>query len=112
MTDDPAEKPKPTGPRWTSPLPRPTRLPGITPQQDPGVDVNPDTIPGNHQGTDTVTAPQILCPNCSTEIKLTESLAATMIAAIRKQFEAQIAAKEADFTNTASPRRRPCRSAG
>jgi hypothetical protein len=44
-----------------------------------------------------VTDPQILCPNCSTEIKLTESLAAPMIAATRKQFEAQLAAKEADF---------------
>lgn len=44
-----------------------------------------------------MTDPQILCPNCSTEIKLTESLAAPMIAATRKQFEAQLAAKEADF---------------
>jgi hypothetical protein len=44
-----------------------------------------------------VTDPQILCPNCSTEIKLTESLAAPMIAATRKQFEAQLAVKEADF---------------
>jgi hypothetical protein len=44
-----------------------------------------------------VTDPQILCPNCSTEIKLTESIAAPMIAATRKQFEAQLAAKEADF---------------
>ena len=44
-----------------------------------------------------MTDPQILCPNCSTEIKLTESLAAPMIAASRKQFEAQLAAKEADF---------------
>ena len=41
--------------------------------------------------------PQILCPNCSTEIKLTELLAAPMIAATRKQFEAQLAAKEVDF---------------
>lgn len=44
-----------------------------------------------------MTDPQILCPNCSIEIKLTESLAAPMIAATRKQFEAQLAAKEADF---------------
>ncbi|WP_334366907.1 DUF2130 domain-containing protein [Bradyrhizobium sp. AZCC 1578] len=41
--------------------------------------------------------PQIVCPSCHTEIKLTESLAAPMIAATRKQFEAQLAAKEADF---------------
>jgi hypothetical protein len=44
-----------------------------------------------------VTDPQIVCPKCRTEIKLTESLAAPMIAASRKQFEAQLAAKEADF---------------
>ena len=44
-----------------------------------------------------MTDPQIVCPKCSTEIKLTESLAAPMIAASRKQFEAQLAAKEADF---------------
>src|SRR3954451_5934817 len=48
-------------------------------------------------GPDTVTDPQIVCPNCRTEIKLTESLAAPMIAASRKEFEAQLAAKEADF---------------
>jgi len=44
-----------------------------------------------------VTDPQIVCPHCRTEFKLTESLAAPMIAAARKQFEAQLAAKEADF---------------
>jgi hypothetical protein len=44
-----------------------------------------------------VTDPQIVCPNCRTEIKLTESLAAPLIAETRKQFEAQLAAKEADF---------------
>ena len=41
--------------------------------------------------------PQIICTNCGTEIKLTESLAAPIIAAARKQFDAQLAAKEADF---------------
>jgi hypothetical protein len=44
-----------------------------------------------------VTDPQIVCPNCRTEIKLTESLAAPLIAETRRQFEAQLAAKEADF---------------
>jgi hypothetical protein len=97
MTHDPAEKPKPTAPHRASQLPRPTRLPGITPRPGPNHAGNPDTIPSNHQRTNNVTDPQILCPNCSTEIKLTESLAAPMIAASRKQFEAQLAAKEADF---------------
>ncbi len=41
--------------------------------------------------------PQITCTKCGTEIKLTESLAAPLIVAARKQFEAQLAAKEADF---------------
>ena len=44
-----------------------------------------------------MTDPQIVCPHCRTEFKLTDSLAAPMIAAARKQFEAQLAAKEADF---------------
>src|ERR1700755_699625 len=41
--------------------------------------------------------PQIVCPNCRTEIKLTESLAAPLIAETRKRLEQQLAQKEADF---------------
>jgi hypothetical protein len=41
--------------------------------------------------------PKIICPNCHTEIKLTESLAAPLIAETRKRFEQQLAQKEADF---------------
>jgi hypothetical protein len=44
-----------------------------------------------------VTDPQIVCPNCRSEIKLTESLAAPLIAETRRQFEHQLAAKELDF---------------
>ena len=44
-----------------------------------------------------MTDPQIICTNCGTEIKLTKSLAAPIVAASRKEFEAQLAAKEADF---------------
>jgi hypothetical protein len=44
-----------------------------------------------------VTDPQIICTNCGTEIKLTESLAAPIVAASRKEFQAQLTAKEADF---------------
>lgn len=40
--------------------------------------------------------PTITCPNCSTEIKLTESLAAPLIHSVRKQYETKIAEKEAD----------------
>jgi hypothetical protein len=41
--------------------------------------------------------PQIVCPHCSTEIKLTESLAAPLIAETQKKFEQQLASKEAGF---------------
>jgi hypothetical protein len=44
-----------------------------------------------------VTEPQIVCPHCRTEIKLTQTLAAPLIAETRKQFEQQLAAKESDF---------------
>ncbi len=43
-----------------------------------------------------MTEPTITCPNCGTEIKLTESLAAPLIKATRKHFEEKIAEKEAD----------------
>jgi len=40
--------------------------------------------------------PTIICPNCKTEIKLTESLAAPLIETTRKQFEQQLAQKDKD----------------
>lgn len=40
--------------------------------------------------------PIIYCPNCRTEIKLTESLAAPLIEATRQQYEQKMAQKEAD----------------
>jgi hypothetical protein len=61
-----------------------------------GTPANPATFDAHR--TDTVTEPQIVCPNCHTEIKLTESLAAPLIAETRRQFEQQLAAKEADFS--------------
>lgn len=44
-----------------------------------------------------MTEPTITCPNCNTEIKLNESLAAPLIAATRKQFEQQLAQKDSDI---------------
>lgn len=38
--------------------------------------------------------PTIVCPNCKTEIRLTESLAAPLIEATRKQFDAKLAEKD------------------
>jgi hypothetical protein len=40
--------------------------------------------------------PTITCPNCKTEIKLNESLAAPLIAATRQQYEQRMAQKDAD----------------
>jgi len=42
--------------------------------------------------------PTIICPNCSTEIKVTESLAAPLIKATRQEFEAKLAEQEADVS--------------
>ena len=41
--------------------------------------------------------PTITCPNCKTEIKLTESLAAPLIESTRLEFEERLAQKDADF---------------
>jgi hypothetical protein len=45
-----------------------------------------------------MTEPTITCPSCSTEIKLTESLAAPLIRATREEYETKIARKEADVS--------------
>ena len=44
-----------------------------------------------------MTEPTIICPNCKTEIKLTESLAAPLIESTRKQFEQQLAHKDSEI---------------
>jgi hypothetical protein len=44
-----------------------------------------------------MTEPTIICPNCKTEIKLTESLAAPLIETTRRQFEQQLAQKDSDI---------------
>ncbi|MBH0176726.1 MAG: DUF2130 domain-containing protein [Nitrospira sp.] len=44
-----------------------------------------------------MTEPTITCPNCRTEIKLTESLAAPLIESTRRDFEKRLALKDADI---------------
>jgi hypothetical protein len=44
-----------------------------------------------------MTEPTIICPNCKTEIRLTESLAAPLIAATREQFEQQPSQKDEEI---------------
>lgn len=79
------------------PLPRPPQLRGITRAKGLNGVPSPGTITGKPERTDTVSDPQIVCPNCRTEIKLTESLAAPLIAETRRKFDQQLAAKEEDF---------------
>ncbi|MFZ2398346.1 MAG: DUF2130 domain-containing protein [Smithella sp.] len=49
-----------------------------------------------------MTEPTITCPNCKTEIKLTESLAAPLIEATRKEFEKRLSQKDADIAKRES----------
>ncbi len=44
-----------------------------------------------------MTEPTIICPNCKTEIKLTESLAAPLLEATRRDFEQRLAQKDTDI---------------
>jgi len=44
-----------------------------------------------------MTEPTIICPNCKTEIKLTESLAAPLIETTRKEYEKRLSQKDADI---------------
>lgn len=41
--------------------------------------------------------PTIICPNCKTEIKLTESLAAPLIESTRRDYEKRLALKDTDI---------------
>ena len=49
-----------------------------------------------------MTEPTIICPNCKTEIKLTESLAAPLIEATRQEFEKRLSQKNADIAKRES----------
>jgi len=44
-----------------------------------------------------MTEPTIICPNCKTEIKLTESLAAPLVESTRRQFEQRLAQKDTEI---------------
>lgn len=44
-----------------------------------------------------MTEPTIICPNCKTEIKLTESLAAPLLETARREYETRLAQKDTDF---------------
>jgi hypothetical protein len=44
----------------------------------------------------------VTCPNCRTEIKLTESLAAPLIEAVRRDYEERLVQKETDVAKRES----------
>jgi hypothetical protein len=94
-------------PMMRLPLPRRPQLPGIT--RPRGLSDAPllDNIAGDHQGNETVTDPQIVCPNCRTHIKLTESLAEPLVAQARSD---QIDHRVPD--RSARPRREAVESLG
>ncbi|HRQ73793.1 MAG TPA: hypothetical protein PLU35_12265 [Phycisphaerales bacterium] len=52
--------------------------------------------------------PTITCPNCKTEIRLTESLAAPLLAATRADYERRLSEKDAEVARReAAASRRP-----
>jgi hypothetical protein len=50
------------------------------------------------KGNAPMSDPTIVCPSCSKEIKLTESLSAPLIQATREEYEAKIAQKDSDIS--------------
>jgi hypothetical protein len=77
-------------------LPRRPRIPGTTSTQRPNTTASRDTESENARAPRMID-PQIVCPKCRTEIKLTESLAEPLVAEARRQFEQQLAKKEVEF---------------
>lgn len=67
--------------RWLAYIPPPIRLDGTT----------------NSKLDGPMNDPTIICPQCQHEIKLTESLAAPLLATTRREFEDRLAKKDADF---------------
>jgi hypothetical protein len=55
-----------------------------------------DRLITSYDAQSRINEPMVVCPNCKTEVKLTESLAAPLIEATRQQFNQKIAEKEAD----------------
>ncbi|HEY2920641.1 MAG TPA: DUF2130 domain-containing protein, partial [Candidatus Binatia bacterium] len=42
--------------------------------------------------------PTVVCPQCKTEIKLTESLAAPLLETVRRDYEQRLSQKDADIS--------------
>ena len=52
-------------------------------------------------GAGTAHEPTLHCPNCNHEIRLTESLAAPLLAETRQRFQEQLASKDAEIVRKA-----------
>jgi len=50
-----------------------------------------------------MTEPTISCPQCKTQIKLTESLAAPLVEATRREYEERLEQSNAEFVSQALP---------
>ena len=72
------DRPNPLSMRLPSQSPRRPAAPTAT----LGNSENPISLDANIYGIDAVTEPQIVCPNCPTEIKLTQSLAPGEMSAV------------------------------
>src|SRR5215469_1623919 len=78
-----------------------SNTPAASPLSQPGVWTSQSsrkvTSMSLHDTDSSMNEPTIVCPNCKSEIRLTESLAAALIEATRAQFEHKIAEMEADM---------------
>ena len=100
MTSDMENKVvKPTArPPGFLPLPRRPQLPGTSCGHLLSEAAAGATKETENARKKSMTDPQIVCPNCRTEIKLTESLAEPLVAETRRRFEQQLAAREVEFS--------------
>lgn len=53
-----------------------------------------------HGVDDRMNEPAIVCPNCKSEVKLTESLAAPLLESTRREYEERIAAKDSEVARS------------
>lgn len=77
-------------------LPLRPRIPSTVSGQLPKATASRDSGSESPRASRTIT-PQIACPTCGTEIKLTESLAEPLVAEARQHFKQELAKREVEF---------------
>jgi hypothetical protein len=66
-----------------------------------------EAMPERKNGTElSAVEPVIVCPNCKKEIRLTESLAAPLVEATRRQYEQKLADKDSEVAKREAEVRR------